>query len=136
MARDERFISLALKIAAKSAHPIAKIGCVMVNGNRVISIGINRHKTHPKQLSHHCSGQYAGSIHAELDAILSGEAKGCTLYVARVMADGSSGLAKPCHICETICMAAGIKKIVFTNYNSHSTMFLESKTSQQNGLVS
>jgi deoxycytidylate deaminase len=116
--RSERFLNLALKIAAKSDHPFYRMGAVLVKGNRVISIGLNKHKTNPNQLSHHGAG-YAGSIHAELDAMISNNTVGCDLYVARIMANGTAGMAKPCQNCMKLCYAYGIKKVFFTTGNGY-----------------
>lgn len=37
-----------------------------------------------------------------------------TLYVVRVLRDGTWGLAKPCHFCEKRLRDQGIKKVVYT----------------------
>lgn len=116
MTRDEKFINLALKIAQKSEHHFP-IGAIIAYGSCVLSIGINKYRTHPRQDNQYTK-QKATSIHAELDAIIScHNTKGATIYVARSLFNGSNGLAKPCKFCQDIIRTAGIKKIVYTTYD-------------------
>ena len=116
MARDEKFIKLALNIANLSQHPKFRLGAVIVKGSNVLSVGVNKLKTHPLQNNPHTNNKSL-SIHAELCAILklSGEQlKNSTIYVARILANGISGIAKPCDVCETLLIEAGIKRFVWT----------------------
>lgn len=113
MTRDERLIKLALKIAEKSQHKF-RIGAVIAVGNRIMSVGINKWRTHPRQINCHTNNM-ANSIHAELDAIISGHCmEGATIYVARILKNGAAGLAKPCLICQGIIDSAKIKRVVYT----------------------
>ena len=92
-----------------------KHGAVIVRGGSVISTGINRFKNHPKIVSpehikKHCS------IHAEVDAIRKvKDAKGATIYVARVGKKGNQTISRPCNYCYDAIKRAGITKIVYTN---------------------
>lgn len=126
MARDERFLNLALKIAGQSQHKFP-IGAVITIGNRILSIGINKYKTHPKQLNNYSNSvdKHGTSIHAELAAILSyPKLKGSTIYVARLLYGGSFGLSKPCRSCQNLIEIAGIKKIVYNDGEEIKTIIV------------
>lgn len=114
MTRDEKFIRYAKKIAIKSEHHF-QMGAIITIGNRILSVGKNKYKTHTKQFNQY-TGCEANSIHAELDAILSCDnvpAK-ATIYVSRVLRDGSCGMAKPCKYCLEILKQYDIKRIVYS----------------------
>ena len=113
MTRDERLIKLTLKVAEKSQHRFP-IGAIIAIGSRILSLGINKYRTHPQQINHH-TNEVGGSIHAELDAIISCQnTKDATIYIARLLSNGDAGLAKPCKICQKIIESCGIKKVVYT----------------------
>lgn len=121
MARDERFISLAINVAGLSQHSRFKLGAVIVKGASVLSVGVNKHKTHPRQTNPHTK-QKGQSIHAELSAILGLSAKklrGSTIYIARVLSRGNVEIAKPCVVCRTLIEEVGIKRIVWTTAESY-----------------
>jgi deoxycytidylate deaminase len=114
MSRITKFVALAQKIAEKSLHQF-RIAAVIVQGNRILSIGINSYKTHPQQINPYTK-KTGDSIHAELDALLSSrtDISGATIYVVRIKRNRSLGLARPCSRCQYLLSAAGIKKVVFT----------------------
>lgn len=92
-----------------------KHGAVVVKGGRIVSTGINRFKNHPMMVSpehikEHCS------VHAEVDAIRKlKNARGATIYIARIGKRGNQALSRPCDSCYTAIQKAGINKIVYTN---------------------
>ena len=109
-------ISLATKQARKSSFK-QRIGAVIVKGGRLISVGFNQvGKTNPNHKT------WDSSRHAEEDAILKrlsirdglSSLANSTLYVSRVKANGTPGLAKPCVNCERLARAVGIRKVVYT----------------------
>lgn len=54
-------------------------------------------------------------LHAEIQALLKSKDKPVhTLYVARMLKDGSEGLAKPCPACVEALKAFGVQKVVYT----------------------
>lgn len=55
------------------------------------------------------------TIHAEIAALNQVEdARGCILYVARTLRDGTPAMSKPCADCEAEIIRRGVKKVVFT----------------------
>lgn len=119
--RDEKYLDEALQLArAGNRVGGARIGALLVVGNRVASMGQNMSKTHPLQKRY---GKNPDAIyqHAEINCIVNflrkfnvEELKKATLYVARAMGDNMDnvGLAKPCCGCATAISQYGIKRVV------------------------
>ena len=90
-----------------------KLGCVIVNKNKVIAMGHNSLKTHPR------SPSFYKFLHAETHALIKSgrkELKGSDVYVARKLKNGNSALARPCIDCEKALLEAGVENIYFTDY--------------------
>lgn len=111
-------IKQAFKQAEKSSFTRARIGAVIANKRRVLSVGKNSIRYYSKCPTPRV---WENSLHAEQDAILkllnSGRQTdliGATIYVSRVKRDGSPGLAKPCPCCMELIEAVGIKKVCYT----------------------
>ena len=91
-----------------------KHGAVVVKSGRVMAVGINKWRNHPSiieqsKVKHECS------VHAEVDAISRvNNARGATIYVARVNNSGEPLLSRPCDNCYTAILDAGISKIIYT----------------------
>lgn len=110
-----KFFNLARDIAHMGQHWQHKVSAVVVKGNRVLSTGFNKDKTHP------ASWHYFKSTHAEFDAIRKvprEQLKDTTIYVFRATKDGSPALSRPCPTCFEMIKAFGIKKICYTDNNS------------------
>lgn len=105
---------LAKLISKESTH-FPQIGAVIYKGNRVISLGFNKIKSHPKLANE----DRFFSLHAEMSAILNAKQnlKGCTIYVYREYQDGDPALAKPCKHCMPNLIEAGISKVYYTDNN-------------------
>jgi deoxycytidylate deaminase len=98
-------------ISQKGEHPQHKLGCIIAKKGKVVGLGFNQLKTHPK------SPHPFGSIHAEFSAILGvdpGELHGATAYVYRQYKSGQPALAKPCKYCERVLRDCGISSVVYT----------------------
>lgn len=105
-----KFFDLAAKVARLSEHPQFRMGAVLVSGNRVLSVGVNKNKTHPK------SNNIWRTIHAELDCAFGVDADdlhGTTLYVARIKKDGSFGISRPCAFCACFLRDSGIRRVYY-----------------------
>lgn len=117
----EKFFNLARAVSQKSQHPQHKIGAVIVQKNRPVSIGFNQLKTHRKSL-HEWK-----SIHAEFHAVLGvskNDLDGATIYVFREHKDGTPAMARPCPSCLKTLKLAGIKKIAYTTYGNYQEEWL------------
>lgn len=110
-ANDTHMIDLARKVSYKSQYDKYKIGAVICNKSKILGIGFNRHKTHPK-----APNKYK-FLHAEIDACLGvneGQLDKSTIYVFRARKDGTMGLAKPCSTCHGFLSSVGVKTMVYT----------------------
>jgi deoxycytidylate deaminase len=117
MARDDRFINLACHIASLSEHPRFRLGAVITKSACILSVGVNKLKSHPRQYNAY-THQKSISIHAELAAILvlsKSQLDYSTMYIARLLANEKSAMAKPCPACMEIILEVGIKRIVWTD---------------------
>mgnify|MGYP003113197952 CR=1 FL=1 len=101
---------------------------VVVKAGRVLSVGRNRHKTHPNSVGIGSDGEsFPRTIHAEMDAILKvknkDHLKGATIYVARKGRNQKAGMSCPCKMCQRLINKYGLKKAVFTT--EHGVGILE-----------
>ena len=116
-----KFFNLARLVSRKSPSEV-KVGCVIVQGNREISVGFNdMRKTHPR------SPHPFRTRHAEFDATLGvslDDLEGATAYVYRELKDGSLALAKPCKFCQRALKEAGIHVCYFTCDKGYERMDL------------
>jgi deoxycytidylate deaminase len=106
-----KFEKLLKKLTYHSMHHSHKISCVVARGNKVISVGINKIKTHPR------SNHPWSMVHAELDAILGctkEELKGADIYLFRQTKNGKPACSKPCQYCQKLIEVSGIKKVIYT----------------------
>lgn len=86
---------------------------------RVLSIGKNSYvKTHPTQARY---AQKAGLpdkqyLHAEIDAIIRCRdlASAHSIFVSRINKAGRTAMAKPCPVCQTALIEAGIDNVEWT----------------------
>lgn len=111
-----KYFDLAKQLSHKSNHHKVQMGCVIVDKNRVIGLGINQMKTDPK------SPFPYKTTHCELDAILDCERrsiKGASAYIYRENKAGIPVNAKPCKYCQELLFRVGIRKVYFTNNGSY-----------------
>lgn len=116
-------IRLAKREANKSTFR-QRLGAVICKGGRPLSFGHNE------------TGRYnpiskedyrKDSIHAEEKAILRllkagrlHDLVGASLYVSRLMKNGTCGLAAPCKRCEALARSVGIKDVFYTTENGET----------------
>ena len=116
--RDQKFINLAQKLCKLSEHSY-KMAAIVTKGSRILSFGINKYRTHPKQINPFTK-ERGVSVHAELAAIIGvseENLRGSSVYIARRLVNGEAALAKPCTCCIAILREAGVKKVIYTINN-------------------
>jgi deoxycytidylate deaminase len=116
------------KIAEDSADPelTARLAAAIVYKGDIISIGVNKKKSHPFQLKY-SKMPMSIFLHAETDAIKNAVKRvdlntlsRSTLYISRVKYYDSSrqqvlyGLAKPCDGCEKAIATFNIKHVCYS----------------------
>lgn len=115
--RIQRLLEFAYQKTFDSEHRFP-MAAILVKKNKVISVGMNRHKTHPKQkrrISEDGIVFGKNKIHAELDCLIRSpvEVDGSMMVVVRRNATGV-GLAKPCVNCEELLREYGVKRVIFS----------------------
>lgn len=125
--KHQKILDILSKIAI-DVEPVsnAKLASAIVYKNDIISIGINRKKSHPFHAKYG-KNEDCIYLHAETDAIKNAlrripqeELAKTTMYICRVKRpDHVSqsyvwGLSKPCEGCARAISTFGIKKVIFT----------------------
>jgi len=91
------------------------LAAILRRNGRVIKIGENTNKTHPKFTRVYDDGTIASHMHAEMNVLRFAE-PGDELEVMRFLKTGPGfAMAKPCDHCMGYIRSAGIKKIRYTN---------------------
>lgn len=112
----QKFFDLAAKLAKQSTHHTHRFGAVIVDKNKIVSVGTNKIKTHPR------SQHKWHMLHAELSALFSvrfEDLRGCDIYVLRENLNGRKGNSKPCKVCEAALREAGIRKVYYTTEDGY-----------------
>ena len=121
--RQRSFFESAKAASLLSDHPQFHLGCVIVDGSRIISSGCNsitRCSPIQQKLDHNrFGGEHRGVFHAETAALLPlirqrADLASCTAYLYRSHKDGSLALSRPCSGCMSLLRAAGIRRVFFT----------------------
>lgn len=105
-------------IKARGRNSISRFCAVLTDGFTSF-IGYNSYRTHPLQVRFSKDSD-KGCTHAEISAISKAikgayrDLSGYTLYVARLLASGEPGLAKPCSVCQEAINYYGIGKVEYT----------------------
>lgn len=117
---NSKYFDLARKVSKLSTHNRFSLGAVVVDGSKIISVGANKLKTHPK------STHPYRSLHAEMAAIIAAhqDLSKCDMYVYREIKSGVPALAKPCQYCEVMIQEAGIRHIYYSTNGEYGTMTL------------
>ena len=105
-----KFFDLAKKISKLSNHHHHKIGSVIVRGSKIVSVGTNNIKTHPKAPHPHYS------LHSEPAAILLAkqDLMNCEIYVYRETKAGVPAIARPCTYCLPFIREAGLTEMHYS----------------------
>ncbi len=121
--RQRSFFESAKAVSLLSDHPQFHLGCVIVEGSRIISSGCNsitRCSPIQKKLDHNrFGGEHRGVCHAETAALLPlirqrADFASCTAYLYRSHKDGSLAISRPCSGCMSLLRAVGIRRVFFT----------------------
>jgi tRNA(Arg) A34 adenosine deaminase TadA len=112
----------AIALAANNPTDLPKMAAIIVKDRTPIGFGMNSRRSHPLQFAFSKS-HLKISLHAEVAAIVDAlrnydkeELVGTTIFVARVLKNGSRAKAKPCVVCERALKAYGISSVYWTDY--------------------
>ena len=107
---DVRFLKLAHEVASWSKDPSTKVGCVLVKGKKVISVGYNGLPMGIEDSIERLTDRelkYEMTVHAEVNAVTTAalhgvSTNGATAYVT----------FHPCSRCAAVLINAGISTVV------------------------
>tara|TARA_B100000700_G_C14673163_1_gene681779 strand:- start:80 stop:418 length:339 start_codon:yes stop_codon:yes gene_type:complete len=92
------------------------IAAILRRNGRIVKIGENTNKTHPRFKRQYEDGSWASHMHAEMN-VLRFAKPGDEIEVIRWKKCGHGlTMAKPCEICMKEIMRSGIKKVRYTNW--------------------
>lgn len=109
-----KFFDLAKKARLSSDHHQHQMACIIAKGNKLISIGVNKLKTHP------ASQHPYRSLHAEVSALIKADPNeliGAQAYIYREKKNGELGNSRPCNSCFLALQEAGICSIFYCTEN-------------------
>jgi deoxycytidylate deaminase len=91
------------------------LAAVLKRKGRIVRIGINSSKTHPRFKRQYNDGTWAAHMHAEMDVLRFAE-PGDEIEVMRFRKClYTLAMARPCELCMTHMREAGIKTVRYTN---------------------
>ena len=110
--KQSRMLEFATRVA-ETTDTNSKHGAVIVRGGRVLAVGTSkwRNRNVPPIIGYNPHV----TVHAEIDALSRlVDAKGATIYIARVNNQGDTRMSRPCETCERALNDAGVKRVVYT----------------------
>ena len=128
--RQKRFFNIAKEVSLLSDYKKARVGAVVVDGNRIISTGHNSNKTSTIQFKYDRyrelddTNNYLAKTHAEVSALgpLLKDNYDCahsSIYIYRELKDGKKSCARPCPACMKLIRDLGIKNIYYTDWDGN-----------------
>lgn len=114
-------VSHALLHEHPSAHRCRHFSFIL-DGNRILKIGFNRSKTHPRNLQYHYynkRGEFMADqvgVHSEMDAVIKlgfSDCSGLTLINTRIDRNGMLAMSRPCQGCTHMLMQLNFKNIFY-----------------------
>ena len=105
---DKVYINIAEGVSTLSHCERKKVGCIIVSGNNILSMGYNGTPTGMDNTCEHDNVSYWYVLHAESNAIAkvansSNDCFGSTLYTTM----------SPCRECAKLIIQAGIQRVVY-----------------------
>ena len=92
------------------------IAAILKRSGRIIKIGENTSKTHPRFKRQYEDGTWGSHMHAEMNVLRFAQA-GDEIEVMRFSKCGKyMTMAKPCNLCMKEMRKVGIKKVRYTNW--------------------
>jgi len=116
---DEYFMSIALLASCRSPCDRLHVGCVIVNNNRLISMGYNGYISGAPHVSRIIDNHEQSTIHSEINAITDCAKRGVSLNSSIIYITHF-----PCINCFKSIAACGIKEIIYNeDYNNNNLIY-------------
>lgn len=130
--KEKAYFRIAKNVSTLSDHR-CKIGCVIVDGHRVISSGYNSNsKVHRLQAeidTEYFGCTCYGKVHAETSALIplinsKYDLRNATVYTYREDRNGQIAISRPCPRCMSLIKKCGIKKIKYTTNDGFAKEYI------------
>lgn len=112
--RDILFLKIAKMVSSFGTCPTKQVGCVIVDGDSIISSGYNDSPIGVSKCGEACMNRDIGensklckAVHAEMNAILNAASRGVSVKGATVYVTIS-----PCQSCARAIIQTGIREVV------------------------
>jgi len=93
------------------------LAAILRRNGRVVKVGENTSKTHPRFKRQYADGSWASHMHAEMNVLRFAE-EGDEIEVMRwSKCQKHSTMARPCSLCMSHMKKAGIRKVRYTNWD-------------------
>lgn len=121
--KDAKHFEKAKKIATVSDFAKTHVGCIAIYHGKIIGVGCNTNKTHPKQKYYNRFRDYSETflpkLHAEINCLnqirnLDINFSKVQLYIYRIRKDQPFGMSRPCLSCMAAIKDLGIKEVYYT----------------------
>ena len=90
---------------------------ILRRNGRVVRVGENTNKTHPRFRRQYPDGTWGSHMHAEMNVLRFAE-PGDEIEVMRFRkCDHDTTMAKPCALCMSYLRQSGIKRVRYTNWS-------------------
>lgn len=124
--KEERMFNIAREISLLSNLRRARVGAVVVIGNRILSTACNSQKTRPLQERYNTYRNFDDDVmpipkeHAEIAALspLIGkeiEWDKVSIFTYRELRNGKRACSRPCEACSRLIKDLGIKNVYFVD---------------------
>lgn len=131
---DRRFLELAKLVGSWSKDPSTKVGAVIADHNKIVSVGYNGFPTGVQDSKERLIDRelkYDIVIHAEANALsfANRSVEGCTIYTYPF---------QPCSKCAGLIIQSGIKRVVSVVLEQHrwkKNFELASQLFQESGII-
>lgn len=126
--KEERMFNIAKEISLLSNLHRARVGAVVVTGNRILSTACNSQKTRPLQERYNTYRNFDDNVipipkeHAEIAALspLIGkkiEWNKVSIFTYRELKNGKRACSRPCPACSQLIRDLGIKNVYYVDEN-------------------
>ena len=106
----------AKKIAMSNGRTY-HIAAILKRNGKVVKIGENTNKTHPRFKRQYEDGSWASHMHAEMNVLRFAQ-PGDEIEVMRFKkCNHELTMAKPCSLCLKHLISSGIRKVKYTDWN-------------------
>lgn len=114
---DTSFLAATAKVALTSDYRF-RMAALLVKSGRVLGGDVNVPRITPDTPPKRCS------THAEVRVLKSVKNTfGSTIYIARLLLNDNTAMAKPCVWCLQQIIDAGVSRVVFTENNNSASSF-------------